>query len=68
MDIRIRAFGKMFGYLAIIVGSVAALNWLVPQYSTLIVLGISAGTFLYAMYCIILIDMETQENHKDWEK
>lgn len=68
MDIRIRAFGKMLSYLAIVVGSVAALNWLFPHYSTIIVLCISAGTLLYAMYSIILSDMETEETLKNLEK
>jgi zinc transporter ZupT len=68
MDIRIRAFGKMLSYLAIVFVCVFILNWLLPQYSLLAMLSICAGMILYSVYALILTEMETKEKLQELEK
>ena len=69
MDIRIRAFGAMVGYLAIIGGSVAALTWLAGFESVgVILMGVAAGIVLYTMYDYILEGMRIEEGLKELEK
>jgi hypothetical protein len=68
MDIRIRAFGKMLSYLAIVFVCVLILNWLFPQYSLLVMLSVCAGMILYSVYALILSEMETKEKLQELEK
>ena len=66
MDIRIRAFGKAIGYLAIIVGTSAILSWLLSaEIVAWLLMGTAVAILIYSVYDFILSGMIIEENLKD---
>ena len=65
MDIRLRALRRVAGYCAILFASITALNWLVPEYASLILGFGLMGYLMYMIYLITLFQMRDEERNND---